>query len=441
MTKMDALLGRFAALALIVPLAAACTAADRRAPSLDAVAEQYVRLSLEIGAHEDGYIDAYYGPAQWKEEAEASPRSASALREAVRELLADLDPVRQAAGDGMDQRRASSLQAQLTAAETRLRMLLGEQLSFEEEARGLFGLAPDIHPLESYDTVLAEIDALLPGDEPLAQRVDAFENRFTIPVDRLQPVFDAAIAECRARTLVHIPLPENERFSLAFVTDQAWSGYNYFLGDAESKIEVNTDLPIRLSRALDLGCHEGYPGHHVYGTLIERDLVRGRGWVEFSVFPLFSPQALIAEGSANYGVDLAFPGEERLTFETRVLYPLAGLDPAEAERYDELQEAKKALAGVRFTIARDYLEGRLTREEAIAASERYQLVSRARAEQSLAFVDHYRSYVINYGLGEELVRNFIEAEGAAGPEARWEAMERILSEPTLPADLAPGLEG
>jgi hypothetical protein len=168
--------------------------------------------------------------------------------------------------------------------------------------------------------------------------------------------------------------------------------------------------------------------------LLEQKLARGRGWVEYMVYPLYSPQSLIAEGSANYGIDLAFPGNERLEFETRVLYPLAGLSPDRAAEYLALQEAMRDLSGARFTIARDYLEGRITREQAIELTRRYQLVSRARAEQSIAFTDHYRAYVINYGLGQEMVKAYIESAGAL-PTARWAAMERILSEPTLPSDL------
>ena len=199
---------------------------------------------------------------------------------------------------------------------------------------------------------------------------------------------------------------------------------------------MNTDLPIRLSRAVDLGCHEGYPGHHVYNMLLERELARTRGWTEFTVYPLYSPQSLIAEGSANYGIELAFPGPERLRYETEALYPLAGLSTAGAEQYLALQQAMQELAGARFTIARDYLEGRLSKEQAIELTRKYQLVSRARAEQSVAFTDQYRSYVINYGLGQDMVRAHIEAAGEE-PEARWAAMARILSEPTLPQDLSP----
>ena len=105
--------------------------------------------------------------------------------------------------------------------------------------------------------------------------------------------------------------PEARRFTVEYVTNKSWSGYNWYQGSFRSLIQVNTDLPIYIDRAVDLACHEGYPGHHVYNALLEKHLVRERGWVEFTVYPLFSPQSLIAEGTANYGIEVAFPGDER----------------------------------------------------------------------------------------------------------------------------------
>ena len=87
--------------------------------------------------------------------------------------------------EAMVQRRARFLRAQLNAARTRLKMLRGEKLSFRQESLGLFGATPDILPLASYDPVLAEIDALLPGSGTLAERVDAFQDLPVIPPDRL----------------------------------------------------------------------------------------------------------------------------------------------------------------------------------------------------------------------------------------------------------------
>ena len=403
------------------------------ADPLDELARDYVRLTLEIGEREEGYVDAYYGPPEWREAARANPRTVPQLAQAAAELSARAAAISLLA-DSPEARRLAFLMAQLTAAQTRLRMLQGERLSFEEEALGLYGVRPDIRPLAEFDPVIARIERLVPGSGPLADRVDAFQSRFTIPRERLDAVMRAAIDECRRRTVRHIAMPEGENFTLEFVTGQSWSGYNWYQGNYRSLIQVNTDLPVRLGRAIDLGCHEGYPGHHAFNALLEQKLARGRGWIEYMVYPLYSPQSFIAEGSANYGIDLAFPGDERLAFETRVLYPLAGLSTERAAEYLALQEAMQDLSGARFTIARDYLEGRISREQAIELTRRYQLVSRARAEQSIAFTDQYRAYVIIYGLGLEMVKRYVEAAGP-GAEARWDAMERILSEPTLPGDL------
>ncbi|MFA7262327.1 MAG: hypothetical protein WC068_04835 [Caulobacter sp.] len=424
---------RFALAALAACLLFAAAPAQAKSP-LDPLAEHYVKLSLEIGEKEDGYIDAYYGPPEWQAAAKVAPRDLPALRADVASLSSAVAHIKPGWLVGDEQRRRLFLLAQLKAADTRLRMMSGEKLSFEDEAEGLFGVRPQLKPLSAYDPVLKEIEALVPGEGPLWQRVDAFNDRFIIPADRLRPVMDAAIAECRKRTMDHIALPASERFTLEFVTGKSWSGYNWYKGDANSLIQVNTDLPVRLSRAVDLGCHEGYPGHHVLNMLLEERLSKGKGWVEFSVYPLFSPQSLIAEGSANYGIELAFPGDERRAFEVGTLYPLAGLDPTDAARYDALLEAQKALAGARFTIASEYLSGRITKDQAIALTQTYGLVSAKRAAQTVAFSEQYRSYVINYGLGLDMVRAYVER---AGPDQdrRWKAMEWVISGPTLPNDL------
>jgi hypothetical protein len=324
----------------------------------------------------------------------------------------------------------------LVAAETRLQMLQGKKFSFNDEASGQFATVPELKPLTHYDEMLANLDKLIPGEGSLPARVDAFNERFTIPKEKLQPVFDAAIAECKRRTAQYITLPQGEAFTMEFVTGKTWSGYNYYKGNYKSLIQINTDLPIRISRAVDLGCHEGYPGHHVLNLMVEDRLARAKGWKEYEVNPLYSPTSVLSEGSANYGIDLAFPGPERLVFERDVLYPLAGLDPRAAKDYWEMQQKTDALSGARLTIAKMYLDGEIDRPKALELTQKYLLLSPARAEQSVGFTDHYRSYVINYGWGKDLVRGYIE-RGNPEPAIRWQRMEKILSEPTQPVDLLP----
>jgi len=405
------------------------------ANTLDAIARDYVALILEIGEREPGYVDAYYGPAEWQVAATANPRTVPQLIEGAAGLTDRLNSVSTGGAEPAVTQRRAYLLAHVSAASARLRMLSGETMSFADEAEALFGIRPELRPLESFDPVLAEIDALLPGEGSLTDRVTAFRSHYIIPRDRLQVVMDAAIAECRARTVRHIALPAHERFSLSFVSDKPWSGYNYYLGDAASRIEINADFPIYTERAINLGCHEGYPGHHVYNALLEQTFVRERGWVEMSVYPLFSPMSFVAEGSANYGIDLAFPGEQATAFERDVLFPLAGLDPATAEIKAQLGALQRRLARAEYTIADDYLAGRVGRDESIARLSKYTLAEPAKAAQRLRFIDTYRSYIINYGLGRDVAQAWVERRG----EDHWEGMETLLSSQILPADVIPAV--
>lgn len=410
---------------------AADMAAATRPEAMNVLAEDYVRLILDIGEIEEGYVDAYYGPPEWLAEAKANPETTSELKTRAEGLTRRLEAIDVRGAPEHVARRKAYLLAHVSAAHARLRMIEGEKLGFADEAYALFGVRPELKPLESYDPVLARLDALLPGEGTINQRLSAFRGGTAIPRDRQEPVIRAAIAECKARTEAHIALPPNENFTLEFVTDKPWSGYNWYQGNSQSLIQINVDQPISIERAIDLGCHEGYPGHHVYNMLLEKTFVRDKGWVEMSVYPLYSPMSLIAEGSANYGIDLAFPGETRGQWEASVLYPLAGLNPAAVETQESILAIMRELSRAEYTIADDWLSGRADRETTIERLMKYGLHSRASAERRIRFIDAYRSYIINYGLGRDMVQDWVEAQG---PD-HWATMERLLGSQILPVDL------
>jgi hypothetical protein len=405
-----------------------------RGTSMDRIAEDYVKLVLAIGQHDDDYVDAYYGPPEWRTEAEGKKVPIDGLAKRAAGLSAALGKEKPPA-DEMGQLRLRYLQRQLEAVSARLRMLGGERLSFDEESRALYDAVAPTHPESHFQTILEQLEKRLPGQGPLLGRYDAFRRDFIIPKDRQDTVFRAAIDACRARTVKRIALPEGEEFTLEYVTGKSWSGYNWYQGNYRSLIQMNVDLPIYVDRALDLACHEGYPGHHVLNVLIEKNLVRDRGWVEFTVYPLFSPPSLIAEGTANYGIEMAFPGAERMEFERTVLFPIAGLDPKRAGEYYEVQQMVDALAYAGNEAARRYLDGEIDAAGAAEWLERYALMSRERAQQRVRFFDQYRAYVINYNLGKDMVRRYIEGRAGDDPAKRWQEFERLLSSPRVPSSL------
>ncbi|MQA30201.1 MAG: hypothetical protein GEU82_10230 [Luteitalea sp.] len=405
--------------------------------AMNPIAERYVKLVLAVGEHDPAYVDAYYGPPEWKAEATAEKRSLVQI-EAEASALAGLLGVAPS-GDDIDSLRHAYLRRQLEALRARVRMLSGAKMRFDEESLALYDAVAPTHPESYFQAMIDDLDRALPGTGPLIDRVEAFRAAFVIPKERLGRVFDTAIGECRRRTLEHVALPAGESFTVEYVTNKSWSGYNWYQGNYRSLIQVNTDLPIYIDRAVDLACHEGYPGHHVYNVLLERNLVRDRGWVEMSVYPLFSPQSLVAEGSANYGIDVAFPGDGRVIFEREVLFPAAGLDPTAAGEYYRVQAIVERLSYAGNEAARRYLNGDIDRAAAAAWLTRFALMSPPRAEQRTRFMDDYRSYVINYNLGKDLVRQFVESRGgtSAAPDRRWEIFAGLLETPRLPSGLVP----
>jgi hypothetical protein len=405
---------------------------------MNSIAEHYVKLVLAVGQHDADYVVAFYGPPEWKAEAEHHKRPIREIDADAARLIDQIPAV--AAAERHDELavlRREYLRRQLEALRARLRMLEGAKLTFDEESRALYDAAAPIHPESFFQGTLHELDPLVPGQGPLGERYDAFRRKFVIPHDRLTRVFDRAIAECRTRTLAHVSLPPTESFTVEYVTNKPWSGYNWYQGQYRSLIQVNTDLPVYIDRALDLACHEGYPGHHVYNALLEKHLVRDRSWVEFTIYPLFSPQSLIAEGTANYGIDVAFPGSERIVFEREVLYPEAGLDASQAATYARIRVLVDQLAYAGNEAARKYLNGEIDRRRATAWLTEYAMMSPSSAEQRTRFFDTYRSYVINYNLGKDLVKQFVESRvgTAASATSRWEEFARLLASPRLPSGL------
>ena len=410
--------------------------AEEGQDAMDAIARDYLRLVLALGRHDDGYVDAYYGPAEWKAavDAEAPPLETIAARsEALQQQLAAVS----VPAGGMESLRHAYLLRQLQALSARVAMLQGQVLSFDEESKALYDAVAPVQPERHFQAIVAQLEDALPGEGSVAERYQAWRSGFVIPPERLDAVFRAAIDECRRRTAAHVALPEGERFELEYVTDKPWSGYNWYQGNYHSLIQVNTDLPIFIDRAIDLACHEGYPGHHVYNMLLEKHLVDDRGWPEFSVYALYSPQSLIAEGTANFGIEVAFPGDERVAYEREVLFPLAGLDPATAGDYYRIQALVDGLGYAGNEAARRYVDGAFSRGQAEDWLVRYALMEPARAAQRVRFIDTYRSYVINYNLGEDLVRRHVEAQGGTtdAPERRWEVFGELLSSPRLPSGL------
>jgi len=391
------------------------------------LAEHYVKLSLKIGQHSNYYVDAYYGPKEWQPNGDITPLSdLKAKAQSLVELAISLKPI----DIGDQQLRLDFLLLHLKSSVAYINHLLGINFSFNEECQALYDAQPPTYDEQHFDQILLQLNALVPGKGQLNQRLLDYRKDFIIPVDKLDSVFKAAITEARQRTLQYIDIPSNENFNVELVNEQVWSAYNWYKGDSYSLIQLNTDFPIYIERVIDLAAHEGYPGHHIFNAQMEKHLVNAKGWMEYSIYNLFSPTSLLAEGSANYGIEVAFPWAERITFERDVLFPLADIEPEKSELYYQIQTVLHQLSYVDNMVAQRYIDGEIDESQAIQLLMKYALSSEERSKQRLAFYQHNRAYVITYNYGQDLVKDYLATLVKDDSKGElWRVFPELLAQP------------
>lgn len=388
---------------------------------VEAQARRFVGLALDLGRIDDKAVDAYWGPGALRPPATSRPPSLDRIATDAT-ALAD-----EAGSDG-----SSARQTRL-ADRTRHLAALAEVMrnprrwSFAEEASRVYDMPPPPLDKSALAKARAELAALLPGTGPLAARVDAFRARYVIPEDRREAIFTRALAECRRRTLAHWRLPPTEHIDVQFTNDvdAAWHRYQ---GRYRSLLQVNPQAVAFLGSALDVACHEGYPGHHAQFVLQEQAAGTGGLPIEDRIVLLRSPESLFREGAANYGVDLAFPPADRLAFTRDVLFPMAGFAPAEAERFERVRALIDRLAPASAPILAAYRDGHLAPDAAAARLQEEALI--ASPQPLLAFADSFGAYTLGYTVARDAVARSV-AQLARGGD-RWSALARLAVVARLP---------
>jgi hypothetical protein len=389
----------------------------------DELIRRYLDLGLALGRHVDGFVDAYYGPAELADRVAAEPpRSLRRIAIDTRSLLGDLD-----AGEGdLDVSRRRWLRSQVVGLRTSALKLAGEPIRYADEVESCYGVRPLHVDEDAFAGAHAALDAVLPGSGPLHERYVAWRESQVVPVDVLPRAVASLAEDLRARTHEQFGLPDGEHVDWELVSEKPWAGFNYYLGDLRSRVAVNTDLPVLSLSLAQLVAHETYPGHHTEHCRKEVGLVRQRRYLEESIFLVGTPQCLLAEGLADLGLEIVF-GERP---ETRIADHLRPLGvPYDAEVAARASEAAQALGHVRGNAGLLLHEEGADPEVVVDYVARWGLLPRERAEKTVQFLTDptWRSYMTCYVEGLPLCRRWV-----AGDPARF---ERLVTEQLTPADL------
>ena len=391
---------------------------------MDEIGRCYLYLALHLDRHVEGFVDAYFGPPEFKAEIQTgNPRSLEALADDAQQLLSAIE------SDVPDTQRKGYLSKQVQAMAAVIGSLSGDQIDFVREVELYFDITPEMVDEAVFEAAHAEMAELLPGEGTLIERVVARREKLYLEPDRILPVFDLALRETRRRTKELVDLPPGEDLTLHLVEDEPWSAYNWYLGGFRSRIDLNTDLPIRADSAVPLIAHEAYAGHHTEHAIKEQHLYRRLGRAEHAVQLLLAPESVIAEGIADNAEQILFDDAELVAFLQDQLYPLAGISGLDAGKQVRMRRAAEALRGVSGNAALLLHQEGCAPEEIQRYIERYGLRTPEEASQNLRFITdpNFRSYVFNYDVGKALLAPLLQEANAAAN------FERLLSEPYTPS--------
>lgn len=397
--------------------------------SSDAIARVYVQLALAIEQYIPGYVDAYYGPPEWREEAEAD-----GLRP-VDELAREASDLAAAIADDteMDSQRRDFLARQVRAVQTSLNILQGEQLTLVEEVKALYDITPEWVDEAVFQETHRTLDGLLPPGDSLAERMTVRRKATEVPVERVEPLLHEIIAELRRRTRTRFPLPADEAFQLQLVSDQPWGAYHWYLGSCRSRIEINTDLPLHITALAGLMAHEGYPGHHTELSIKESQLMREEGWIEHCIALINSPSCAVSEGIATRALSTLMTDDELVAWYASELFPHAEFGHLDAHREHAIETAWLELGWAALGNAAFLLHDQGTsQDEVMAYVQQYGLRSEQEARKRVDFLKEplFRSYIFNYRYGAEMLDSLFAAQD---DHDHWFA--RLLTEPVTPSQI------
>lgn len=370
--------------------------------TIDSISTEYLSLAFALESHVEGLVDAYYGPAEPRERSEKRSREPRTIAADVATLRREVET------SAYPERRKAYLDAQLRAMETLARKLSGEQISYREEVRACFDIEAQPTPEAVFDAAIAELDRLLPGSGSVAERRQAWQRQFEVTPEVAHRMIGRIADEARTRTAALVQLPADETVAFELVSDKPWSGYNWYLGHARSRVECNTDLPIRANTLLSLICHEAYPGHHTEHALKEQHLFVERGWGEHAMCLVAAPECVISEGIATLAPDIIFGGDAA-TWAAAEIYPLAGLQ-GDPERELQVAAAGRAIRALGANAALLLHEEGADPEEVVRYMMRYGLSTEREARQSLRFISDplWRAYVWTYHVGRDILERWLE---------------------------------
>jgi hypothetical protein len=389
--------------------------------------EEYARLALAIDQHMPGYVDAYFGPPEWRDQVQQEGlRPLAELASRAATLASAV-----AGASAMDAQRRDFLARHIHAMQANLRLLQGEKMALADEVEELFDIRPTWVDEAVFEEAHRLLDELLPAGDSLRERMALRRRALEIPTQagmELLPLMHQHLHNLTGR---HFALPAGESLEFAFVQNKPWGAYNWYLGGGRSRIEINTDLPLHINGLAATVAHECYPGHHTELCIKDTGLVQHERRFEHSVVLVNAPSGVVSEGMAMCALEAVMPSEDWVAWHSAEVFPRAGLR-LDAQRERAIDQAREDLDDAAGNAAFLLYDQGAASGEVSRYLQRYGLQTQQEAGKTIEFLSNplFRSYIFTYAWGKRMLKALFAQKQET---ISWFA--RLLSEAVTPSQI------
>jgi hypothetical protein len=394
--------------------------------------DEYVQLGLAINEHFPGYVDSYIGQAGWRDEAQLAGKIP------LPDLMKRVDRLAEAIShdNELNMQRKDYLARQVTAMQMTIRLLCGERVSIAEEVSALFDVQPQWKEETNFEEYHRELDQILPPGGSLRERDLKWKKAAEISHEKVRELLPVVTERLRGLARQKFDLPEEEAFTVEFVSGQPWGANNAYQGSYRSLVQINTDLPARIDFLPELIAHEGYPGHHTEQVIKEEQLIRKRQYAEHTITLLNTPSCLVGEGIATSALRSVLMDSELEAWFRDELLPRSGVTAVDAGMLLARSRALDKISGIDGNAVFMLYEQKADRDAICGYLQKYGLYSEEEAEQTFNFISNplYRSYIFTYHSGHDLLKELFSKVD------REVYFKRLLEEPVTPGQIRQWIE-
>lgn len=325
------------------------------------VSKEFLRLCGLVGGFTKqltgvSVVDAYFGPDEYHPDKLQYDGDEKSLRQDLKRLI-------DAIGDEVeDPLRKDYLSGEVQSLVTVVDWLSGPHMEYPDLVEGLFHIPMkrfDESVVDDYINSVEEVIEDYPGAD-LREKVTLFGEQGEVTGDELRKLIEGDLqqksAEVGALFVKRVFSKMGEQVQdngviYEAVTNEPWSGYNWYKGDFKSLNQFNVDSTFNMNTIRSVIYHE-YE-HHV-SNLWREKAYRETGDLELAIVPLHTGRCVISEGTADTAKDfLEIEEEDPAVKVVSELYKLRRVTSINAAIMLN-HEGKTAEEAVEYMVERGY---------------------------------------------------------------------------------------